>query len=97
MITPRLVSIETHEITTDNDFREGNGVRRAPFPSAPQVATSRYMLLRLTETVTGYTVKAMERKIERGDWVEETVWRRASDGHILVDLQEYQRRVERQV
>ena len=97
MITPQLVSTETHEITTDNDFRAGNGVRRAPFPSAPQVATSRYVLLRLTETVTGYTVKAMERKNERGDWVEGKVWRRAPDGYIRVDLQGYQRRVERQV
>ena len=81
---------------TGNDLRVGDGVRRAPVPSPPQVATSRYVLLRLAETVTGYTVKAMERKIERGDWVEGKVWRRAPDGHILVDLQGYQRWVENQ-
>src|SRR5665213_231698 len=32
--------------------------------------SSRYVLLTVAAQMTGYTVKAMERKIERGDWVE---------------------------
>ena len=40
--------------------------------------------------------QAMERKIERGDWVEGKVWRRAPDGHIMIDVQGYQRWVESQ-
>jgi hypothetical protein len=60
----------------------------------PLVAPSRYVLLPLAELVTGYTVKAMERKIERGDWVEGKLWRRAPDGHILIDLVGYQKWVE---
>lgn len=55
---------------------------------------ARYVLLPLASLVTGYTVKAMERKIERGDWVEGKVWRRAPDGRILVDLVGYERWVE---
>ena len=35
---------------------------------APVVVPARYVLLPLANTITGYTVKAMERKIERGDW-----------------------------
>jgi hypothetical protein len=32
------------------------------------VTPSRYVLLQLAHTITGYSVKAMERKIECGDW-----------------------------
>jgi hypothetical protein len=61
-----------------------------PFVLAP----ARYVLLPLANLITGYSVKAMERKIERGDWVEGKVWRRAPDGRILVDLFGYQKWVE---
>jgi hypothetical protein len=57
-------------------------------PVAPPTAVvpTRYVLLPLAALVTGYTVKAMEKKIERGDWLEGKVWRRAPDGRILIDL-----------
>lgn len=38
--------------------------------SAAAVTPSRYVLLSLATLITGYSVKAMERKIERGDWQE---------------------------
>jgi hypothetical protein len=56
--------------------------------------TARYVLLPLANLLTGYSVKAMERKIERGDWQEGKVWRRAPDGRILIDVVGYQRWVE---
>lgn len=34
------------------------------------VLPARYLLLQLATALTGYTVKAMQRKIERGDWAE---------------------------
>jgi hypothetical protein len=37
---------------------------------APVVGTARYVRLPLANLLTGYSVKAMERKIERGDWQE---------------------------
>lgn len=58
------------------------------------VAPARYVLLPLANAITGYTIKAMERKIERGDWAEGKVWRRAPDGRILIDMLGYQRWVE---
>jgi hypothetical protein len=58
------------------------------------VATARYVLLPLANLLTGYSVKAMERKIERGDWREGKVWRRAPDGRILIDVLGFQRWVE---
>jgi hypothetical protein len=66
--------------------------RAVPQPAA--VVPTRYVLLPLAAIVTGYTVKAIERKIERGDWLEGKVWRRAPDGRILIDLFGYQKWVE---
>lgn len=70
-------------------------VPSAPSPSVPTVTPARYVLLPLANVVTGYSVKAMERKIERGDWIEGKVWRRAPDGRIVIDLIGYQRWVEK--
>jgi hypothetical protein len=58
------------------------------------LAPARYVLLPLANLVTGYSVKAMQRKIERGDWQEGKVWRRATDGRILIDITGYQKWVE---
>lgn len=65
-----------------------------PTPLPLVVAPARYVLLPLANMMTGYTVKAMARKIERGDWIEGKVWRRAPDGRILIDIEGYQRWVE---
>jgi hypothetical protein len=57
-------------------------------------APAKYVLLPLAEAITGYTVKAIERKIERGDWVEGKVWIRAPDGRILLNIPGYEKWVE---
>jgi hypothetical protein len=69
-------------------------VRPRPTEAPIVVSTARYVLLPLANLLTGYSVKAMERKIERGDWQEGKVWRRAPDGRILIDVLGYQRWVE---
>jgi hypothetical protein len=76
------------------DEMDGTKVGQVSMPVI--VSPARYVLLPLAQSVTGYTVKAMERKIERGDWQEGKVWRRAPDGHIMIDLQGYHRWVENQ-
>jgi hypothetical protein len=58
------------------------------------VTSSRYVLLTVAAQMTGYTVKAMERKIERGDWIQGNVWIRAPDGRILIDMLGFQRWAE---
>jgi hypothetical protein len=58
------------------------------------VTPARNVRLPLGNVITGYTVKAMQRKIERGDWQEGKVWRRAPDGRIFIDLVGYERWVE---
>lgn len=47
-------------------------------------------------TVTGYTPDAVEKKIKRGVWREGIHYRRAPDGHIMIDLRAYHEWVEGQ-
>jgi hypothetical protein len=51
--------------------------------------------LPLFERLTGYTQKAVRRKIEEGVWLEGKQYRRAPDGHILIDMDGYEKWVER--
>lgn len=60
------------------------------------VAPARYVKLPLFEHLSGYTEKAVRRKIEDGHWLEGKEYVRAPDGHILVDMEGYCRWVENQ-
>lgn len=62
--------------------------------SPPLIMPARYVRIVLAQALTGYTVRAIERKIERGDWVEGKVWRRAPDGRIVIDMTGYHQWVE---
>lgn len=44
--------------------------------------------------LTGYSVKAVERKIETGVWREGHEYRKAPDGKRLLDLDGYEKWVE---
>jgi hypothetical protein len=64
-------------------------------PLKPMViAPARYVLLPVATLMTGYTVKAMQCKISRGDWPEGKVWRHAPDGRVFIDLAGFERWVE---
>jgi len=58
------------------------------------ITPPRYVLLPAAHAMTGYTVKAMRRKIQRGEWPEGKIWRRAPDGRIVIDLDGFQKWVE---
>lgn len=53
-----------------------------------------YVLIPKAAEVTGYTAKAIERKIERGQWREGIEWRRAPDGHRMINLEGVRKWVE---
>ncbi len=55
--------------------------------AAPSVAVvaARFVLLHLAAAMTGATKKALERKIERGMWIEGKHFRRR-DGGVWVDM-----------
>jgi hypothetical protein len=76
--TPIVDALEP--ISPDNGFKH--------------TATTRYWLLPLATAMTGYTVKAMRRKIERGEWIEGRVWIRAPDGRILISIAGFEKWVE---
>lgn len=88
---------DSSESITASLSAEAPARRTGMVPSSERsvaVLPARYVLLPLANALTGYTVKAMERKIERGDWQEGKVWRRAPDGHIMIDIAGYHRWVE---
>lgn len=53
-----------------------------------------YVLIPVFCALTGYTDKAVRRKIQDGKWIEGRHYRKAPDGHIMMDLQEYSKWVE---
>lgn len=56
---------------------------------------TRYVLPPKFEQLTGYTKQAVKRKVQSGAWREGHEYRRAPDGHIIVDLQGYEKWVEK--
>lgn len=44
--------------------------------------------------LTGYTEKAVRMKIEKGVWLQGRHYRKAPDGHITMNIQEYYKWVE---
>lgn len=62
--------------------------------SAAALAPARFVLIPLFCAITGYTEKAVRRKIEDGVWRENQVWRRSPDGHIQIIMEGYYRWVE---
>ena len=59
------------------------------------VATARYVVISLAAIKTGLTVKAINRKIEDGVWVENKEWRRGPDGRRYIDMKGYEQWVEK--
>lgn len=54
----------------------------------------RYVRIPVFEALTGYTESAVNAKIRKGAWREGKHYRRAPDGHILIDLHGYTEWVE---
>ena len=59
------------------------------------VPAASYVTVALFANLSGYTPKAIRRRIERKIWLEGREYRKAPDGHVLVSLKGYQQWVER--
>ena len=55
------------------------------------VAPARFVRPQKFETMTGYSVEAVQCKIKRGFWLEGHEYIRAPDGNILIDVEGYYR------
>jgi hypothetical protein len=49
----------------------------------------KYALIPLFASVTGYSVKACQRKIEDGVWIQGVHYRKSPDGRIHIDMNAY--------
>lgn len=53
------------------------------------VAPAPYVRVCLAAMITGYTERAIRRKIADGIWQEGKVWRKAPDGSVLISIKGY--------
>lgn len=53
-----------------------------------------WVLIPVFCSLTGYTEKAVQRKVADGVWLQGKVYRKAPDGRITINLQEYYKWVE---
>lgn len=67
--------------------------REPPISGSPESA--QYVTIPLAAALTGYSPKAIRRKIESGVWLEGREFRKAPDGHVLISMKGYQQWVER--
>lgn len=55
----------------------------------------KYVLIKRFAEITGYTEKAVRRKIEEGVWLQGVHFRKAPDGHLMMDLEAFYKWVEK--
>ncbi|WP_374005837.1 excisionase [Delftia lacustris] len=55
---------------------------------------NQWVLINRFAALTGYSENAVRHKIKGGVWLEGRIWRRAPDGRICVNIQEFERWVE---
>jgi hypothetical protein len=56
---------------------------------------SRFVRVPVFCAATGYTEKAVTQKRQKGQWREGQVWRKAPDGNVLIDMQGFEKWVQR--
>lgn len=61
----------------------------------PRAHGADYVTIPIASAMTGYSAKAIRRKIEAGVWLEGREFRRAPDGHVLISVKGYEQWVER--
>jgi hypothetical protein len=77
------------------DYRSPeNGIQGAGV-SELKVSPAPYVTIPLAAQVTGFTEKAIRRKIEEGVWLEGREFVKAPDGHILISIKGYSQWVEK--
>lgn len=60
-------------------------------PQVVEVKAARYVRVALAVQITGYSDKAIRRKIEDSAWREGAVWLRSASGEILIDMKGYEK------
>jgi len=55
---------------------------------------NRWVLIKRLAEITGYSEDAIRLKVKNGTWVQGRIWRKAPDGRIFINLDEFERWVE---
>lgn len=58
------------------------------------MSTVRWVTINRAAELTGYTVDAIKHKVKGGVWAQGKQWRKAPDGRILINLEEFNRWAE---
>lgn len=74
--------------------REMAGAAPPPTPARVSIGHHRYVVISRAAELTGYSAKAIQRKIQDGVWPEGLMWKRAPDKRVLIDMDGYDRWVE---
>ena len=61
---------------------------------SPERISAGYVLIPVAVEITGYSKRAIEIKIARGQWREGMEWVKGPDGHRLISLEGYRKWVE---
>lgn len=73
-------------------FNKGTSMSATVLSTAPvYLAPDRFVMIRVYALVSGFTEKAIRRKIEDGVWVENREYIRSPDGHVMIDREGVQR------
>jgi hypothetical protein len=75
--------------------RPAQGAHQHVSTDGPRPRVADYVTIPVAAAMTGYSVKAIRRKIEAGVWLEGREFRRAPDGHVLISVKGYELWVER--
>ena len=95
----RVASARTQErrVRTDNFVLRGTMLyRKGDFAFFDGSNSDLKKVCELSNKIAGYTVKAIENKIARGEWRQGREWKYAPDGRIVIDLEGYKKWVESQ-
>ena len=60
-----------------------------------EIKASPYVLIPRAAQLTGYSIRAIELKIYKGEWVEGREWRKSPDGRRQISMEGFARWVER--
>lgn len=71
------------------------GVRQQVGTDSAQPRGADYVTIPVAAAMTGYSPKAIRRKIEAGVWLDGREFRRAPDGHVLISVKGHELWVER--
>lgn len=92
---PATRAIRPSRIARPVQTREQRSLQRAGADSARSHVAADYVTIPVAAAMTGYSAKAIRRKIEAGVWLEGREFRRAPDGHVLISVKGYESWVER--